>query len=283
MHSSQVKMIVLALVVFFSTGSFKGQSSTFTVSSFNLRLDTSNDKQNAWPFRKEMVKELISYHNFDIIGTQEGFLHQIQDVLELEGWAYYGKGRDDGKTQGEHSAILYKKDKFELLDSGDFWLREEPELPGKGWDATCCNRIASWVKLQDKVTNQSFFVFNVHFDHEGVIARKESGKLMVKKMQQIAKNAPVILTGDFNSTPDTEQIRHISSFLDDSYKVSKTPPYGPVGTFSGFNLNAELKNRIDYVFVSSDFKVHSYGALTDIQQGRFPSDHLPVVVKLTLK
>ncbi|HLT07017.1 MAG TPA: endonuclease/exonuclease/phosphatase family protein [Cyclobacteriaceae bacterium] len=253
------------------------------VASYNLRMDTSSDGINAWPNRKENVKALIQYHEFDIIGTQEGFKHQLDNLTEIPGFAYVGGGRDDGKDAGEHSAIVYRSDRFQVMDSGDFWLSETPDKPGLGWDATCCNRIASWAKFKDKQTRKQFYFFNVHFDHQGVVARRESAKLMEQKIKEIAKDAPVILTGDFNSTPDTEQIVSLSAFLNDSYSVTKMPPYGPVGTFNSFRFTAPFDSRIDYVFVSNHFQVRKYGALTDAKDQRYPSDHIPVVATLSFK
>lgn len=261
----------------------KDKKKEIIVAAYNLRMDTSSDGVNAWPNRKEDVKALIQYHEFDIIGTQEGFKHQLDDLLEIPGFAYIGGGRDDGKDAGEHSAIVYKTERFQVLDSGDFWLSETPDKPGLGWDATCCNRIASWAKFKDKNTKKQFYVFNVHFDHQGVVARLESGKLMEQKVKEIAKDAPVIMTGDFNSTPDTEQIKSLSSFLHDAYTVTKMPPYGPVGTSNGFRFTAPLKNRIDYVFVSDHFEVRKYAALSDSKEQRYPSDHLPVVAAVSFK
>lgn len=142
-------------------------SCTLNVATFNLRMDTPKDGDNAWPNRKEMVKGLIRFHDFDIFGTQEGFKHQLDNILELGNYAYIGAGRDDGKEAGEHSAIFYKKDRFEVLDKGNFWFSETPDVPGKGWDAVCCNRICSWGKFKDKVSGQVFFFFNSHYDHQG--------------------------------------------------------------------------------------------------------------------
>lgn len=273
---------ILFLAFFYATFTLpdKGDKTPLKVASYNLRMDTPRDSLNAWPNRKENVKALIQYHDFDIIGTQEGFKHQLDDLLEMPGYAYFGAGREDGQDAGEHSAVLYKTDRFKVLDSGDFWLSETPEKPGLGWDATCCNRISSWAKLTDKESKKEFFVFNVHFDHQGVIARKESGKLMVEKIKEIAGDAPVVCTGDFNSTPDTEQIQSLSNLLNDAYTVTQLPPYGPIGTFNGFRFNAPLKNRIDYIFVSEHFEVSKYASLTDAKDQRYPSDHLPVVADL---
>ena len=86
------------------------------------------------------------------------------------------------------------------------------------------------------------------FRHRGVIARQESGKLMVKKITEIAGDTPVICVGDFNSRPDTEQIKAMCSILQDARQVSKMPPYGPEGT-SNTGFTYPIKSRIDYIFV----------------------------------
>ena len=253
------------------------------VATFNIRMDTPRDSLNAWPHRKDFVNALIQFHGFDIVGTQEGFYHQLQDMARMPGWAYVGVGRDDGENAGEFSAIFYNAERFDLLDNGDFWLSETPDRPGLGWDARCCNRICSWAKFREKETKREFFVFNSHFDHQGVVARRESAKLKMQKMQEIAGNAPVIVLSDFNATPGSEPIEIISRYLSDAFEVTKMPPYGPVGTFNGFRLNHPLQNRIDYIFVSDHFSVLKYAALTDFKNGRFPSDHLPVMADLVLR
>lgn len=250
------------------------------VASYNLRMDTPYDSLNAWEYRKDKVNALIAYHDFDLIGTQEGFQFQLNDICRLPNYAYVGSGRDDGKDAGEHSAIIYKTDRFEVLESGDFWLSETPDVPGKGWDATCCNRICSWAKFKEKETSKTFYFFNVHFDHQGVIAREESGKLMVEKFKEIAKDSPVISTGDYNSRPDTDQIKRISNYLNDSQAISQAPPYGPEGTFTRRFKNPLSKYRIDYVFVSDHFDVLKYAHLTDNDGMHYPSDHIPVSVTL---
>ena len=276
-----MKMILTLLIC--CIGVQLNAQDALTIASYNLRYNNSGDGENAWPNRKENVKALIRFHEFDLFGTQEGLIGQIKDIAELNEFSYYGKGRDDGKEGGEHSVIFYKKDRFRLLASGDFWLSETPDKPGKGWDATCCNRICSWVKLKDNMTGKEFYFFNVHFDHQGVQARKESGKLMVKKIREIAGNSTVICTGDFNSTPETEQILEMQSLLKDAQKVSETPPYGPEGTFNAFKFDAPMKDRIDYIFVSNNIRVLKYGVLTDAKDQRYPSDHQPVVIRAVIK
>ncbi len=251
------------------------------VATFNLRMDTSSDGENAWPKRKEMVKGLIRFHDFDICGTQEGFKHQLSDILELGNYSYVGAGRDDGKDAGEHSAILYKKDRLEVLENGNFWFSETPDIPSKGWDATCCNRICSWVKFKDKKSGKEFYVFNSHFDHEGRVARRNSSLLLLKRIREIAGNMPVFCTGDFNAIPDDEPIQIIynDGSLMDSYRVTRQPPYGTEGSFHSFNVNSPMKGRIDYIWVTKNITVIKYGTLNEQQYGRFPSDHFPVMIK----
>ena len=253
------------------------------IATYNLRMDTRADSLNAWQYRKDNVKALFRSHDLDIIGTQEGFLHQLQDICELPEYVYFGAGRDDGLSAGEHSAILYKKDRFEVLESGNFWLSETPDIPGKGWDATCCNRICSWAKFKEKKSGKDFYFFSVHFDHQGQVARLESGKLMVKKMQEIVKNAPVICVGDFNSTPETEQIQLLSNYLNDSRKITQLPPYGPEGTFNRRFGNPVGEGRIDYIFVSTGIQVLRYASVTDNNGRYYPSDHLPVITDIVIK
>ena len=271
-------IITLLWVAVYASYAQQGDLS-LRVSSYNLRMNTQSDSLNAWPYRKDKVKALIQYHDMDIVGTQEGFLHQLTDICELPEYSYFGAGRDDGLSAGEHSAVLYKKDRFEVVESGNFWLSETPDVPGKGWDATCCNRICSWAKLKEKKTGKTFYFFNVHFDHQGRVARAESGKLMVKKMQEIAKNNLIICTGDFNSPPETEQIQLLSSYLNDSKKVSQLPPYGPEGTSASRFINIGPR-RIDYIFVSDGIKVLKYASLTDNDGKFYPSDHIPVVADI---
>jgi endonuclease/exonuclease/phosphatase family metal-dependent hydrolase len=273
----------LILVCCLSQTAFAQKNSSINVASYNLRYNNQGDGVNAWPNRKEDVKALIRFHEFDIFGVQETLAGQLKDVAELTEFAYFGKGRDDGKEGGEHSTIFYRKDRFKLLQSGDFWLSETPEKPGKGWDATCCNRIATWGKFTDLMTKKNFYFFNVHFDHQGVEARKQSGILMVKKMKEIAGNTTTFLTGDFNSTPDTEQIKVIQTLLNDAHEVTKQPPYGPEGTFNAFKFDAPMKTRIDYIFTSKNIDVLKYGVLTDSKDQRYPSDHQPVVIKAVIK
>jgi endonuclease/exonuclease/phosphatase family metal-dependent hydrolase len=278
----QTILLLLCTFLIIQDG-FSQKDTPITIATYNIRYNTKNDGINAWPNRKEDVKALIRFHEFDIFGTQEALRDQLDGIAELPEFAFFGAGRDDGQQAGEHSAIFYKKDRFEILKSGNFWLSETPDKPGKGWDATCCNRICSWAQFRDKTTKKKFYFFSVHFDHQGVKARQESGKLMVQKIKEIAKDEPVVLVGDLNSTPETEQVKAIETILSDAYKATAQPPYGPVGTFNSFKFDAPMKNRIDYIFVKKGIDVLKYGVLTDAKDQRYPSDHQPVMIKAIIR
>jgi len=257
--------------------------SPMNVATWNLRLDLASDGPNAWPQRREMARALIRWHEWDLFGTQEGLIQQIRDLEAMGEYARVGVGRDDGREAGEHAAIFYRRSRFTLLAHGDFWLSPTPDQPSKGWDARCCNRLASWARLLDGATGREFVVLSVHFDHEGLVARAESARLMLRKIAEIAGPLPVVCLGDFNTTPETEPIRTMTSVLADARPLSATPPYGPVGTFNGFRLDAPMADRIDYIFVSRGIRVLKYGVLSDHLDRRFPSDHHPVMVRLAFE
>jgi len=275
-------LIILFILCVFLQSGYSRENIPIRVASYNLRYENNHDGVNSWSNRKEHVKALIQFHDFDIFGTQEGLIGQLNDIAELRQYAFTGKGRDDGEHRGEHSAIFYKKDRFKLLASGDFWLSETPDKPTIGWDAQCCKRICSWGRFKDLKTKREFYFFCVHFDHQGVNARLQSGYLMVNKIKEIAGSAHVILVGDFNSPPETKQILYIQTILNDAYRITEQPPYGPFVTTNGFQTNPPLQNRIDYIFVSKQIKVLKYGVLNDTYDQKYPSDHFPVVAQVTI-
>lgn len=248
------------------------------VATFNLRYDNKNDSGNLWVDRQPVVSALIRFHDFDIFGTQEGLRNQIDAIsVSLPEYAWYGLGRDDGQSKGEHSAVFYKKDRFKLLKKGDFWLSETPEKPGFGWDARI-NRICSWVQLQDLKSKKKFYFFNVHYDHQGVKARQESSKLILEKIKAIAGKEPAILTGDFNGDQQSEWYLALanSQILKDTYREVKQP-YAVNGTFNGFGKTLQRSAIIDHIFITQPFKAKKWGVLSDSYRGKFPSDHFPVL------
>jgi endonuclease/exonuclease/phosphatase family metal-dependent hydrolase len=259
------------------------------VMTFNIRLNTSSDGENAWPFRKNKAASQILFHDVHILGVQEALHDQMMDLKEwLTDFSYVGVGRDDGKTAGEYSAIFYDSTRLKLLKTQTFWLSEQPNVPGsKSWDAAI-TRIVTWAEFKDRKTKKKFFVFNTHFDHIGKTARAESAKIILQKVKEIAGKHPVIVTGDFNSTPSDDPYKIITDSnnpdrLTDSKTICLTPHYGPTGTFNAFKDKEISDEPIDYIFVKSKIRVLRHGTISESWQGRFSSDHFPVFATLSLR
>lgn len=277
--------------------------------SYNIRQMNDHDTKNGngWSRRLPNLAGLIRFHDFEIFGTQEGFKNQLEDLKGmLPGFEYTGIGREDGKDAGEHSAIFYRTDLFELLDHGDFWLSEHPEQPGLGWDAVC-PRICSWGKFVHKPSGRVFTFFNLHMDHVGKKARVESAKLVRQRISEIAGDEPAIVTGDFNVDQTHESYNTMTEGgrLNDSYSIADIR-YAPNGTFNGYYTDGFTSSRIDHVFVTPGIEVLRYGVLTDTYRtkdrkeerielsdapgeidavrynARVPSDHFPVVTEIVL-
>ena len=259
------------------------------VGTYNIRNKNKEDsiKGNVWTKRCQVMCDQINFESPDVFGAQEVLVEQLRDMLaRLDDYSYIGVGRDDGKEDGEYAAIFYKNDRVKLLDSGNFWLNETPDVPKLGWDAACI-RICTWGKFKDLRTKKKFYFFNLHMDHVGVVARREAAKLVVSRIKEIAKDAPVVLTGDFNVDQKDEiyTIFTRSEILKDSYDHARIR-FAENGTFNSFKMDVSTNSRIDHVFVSPSFKVEAYGLRTDsywAKGRRNPSDHYPVFVKLCFR
>lgn len=258
------------------------------VGTYNIRYNNPNDEKegNTWTQRCSHLCDFINFEQPEIFGTQELLIDQLHDLNKgLDGYAYIGIGRDDGKEKGEYAAIFYKKEQLRLLESGNFWLSTTPEKASFGWDAACI-RICTWGKFQDISTGMQFLFFNTHMDHVGVIARRESAILILKQIKQLAKGLPTILTGDFNvdETDEVYQIFSHSGVLRDCY-TNALQRMAPTGTWNDFMQDSRSKARIDHIFVTSDFNIPHYAIFTNSywlgKSRRNISDHYPVMVKLT--
>ncbi|HTE24581.1 endonuclease/exonuclease/phosphatase family protein [Flavitalea sp.] len=254
----------------------------FRIATYNLRYANNKDIGNLWIDRSPVVINLIRFHEFDILATQEGLKLPLDELsTALPYYDRFGIGRDDGKESGEHCAIFFHKEKFGLLEGGNFWLSQDPEKPGFGWDARH-NRLCSWVRLQLKGSNKSFFVFNAHFDHYGIEARNASSKLLLDKIREIAAGAPCIVTGDFNSDHQTQSYKTLaeSSILEDAYKLTDHP-YINNPSFNSWGKESPENKMIDHIFVTKEFGVKKFGVLTDTYFSKTPSDHFPVMAVLS--
>ncbi|MEN6454786.1 MAG: endonuclease/exonuclease/phosphatase family protein [Prolixibacteraceae bacterium] len=281
---------VFLIVLIFLTGLFhasEGQSKNdkaFNIVTYNIRMNTPSDGENAWPLRKDKVAALLRFHQADIFNVQEALAEQMDDLKKsFPDFDFVGVGRDDGKAAGEFMAIFFRKDRFERLTDGMFWLNEHPDKPGLGWDAPSDIRDVTWIKLKDKQGGTIFYVLNTHFDHRGVVAREESAKLIVKFVrEENAEKLPLILTGDFNCVKNSVPVQLIMEELSDAQDKSLTPPYGPEGTAGGFNVKVVTK-KIDFIFVNDPVSVLRHGVLSDSYGLFYPSDHLPVLTEVQLQ
>ncbi len=262
------------------------------VMTFNIRLNTPDDGANQWPHRKEIAASMIRFHRADIAGLQEALKDQVDDLTTLlPEYQWFGVGRDDGKEAGEYMAVFYRKDRLQVLQQSTFWLSETPESPSKGWDAVCY-RVVTWGRFKDTRNGKTFYLFNTHFDHRGEVARRESAFLLLRRIKEIAGSDPVVVTGDFNSSPDSEPYQIIvnglpgdpSMKLIDSEHVAKYPHHGPDGTTTRF-IAANLPNNqtIDYIFIKNSVSSILHGTLSDSFDGRFPSDHMPVLAEVVIE
>lgn len=259
-------------------------SQDLKVMTYNIRLSLESDKENSWNNRRDDALALMSYYHPDYFGVQEAIPQQMIDIkTNLKDYDFVGVGRDDGKNQGEYSAIFYDKNKLEVTKSGTFWLSETPEKPSKGWDAAY-NRVCTYAFFKIKKTGKQFLAMNLHFDHVGDVARVNSAKLILEKIKKLnPKNVPLTLTGDFNLTDDSEPIKIISKSLANVFYHSKKTHYGPKGTFTGFDINTIPQDRIDYIFVKG-FEVLSNRTINDRRENLlYPSGHFPILAEINFK
>lgn len=257
------------------------------VMSFNIRYDNPRDGLDNWKFRATKVSGMFAKHDIGIAGLQEVQHHQLTWLKQaLPDYAFVGVGRDDGKKKGEYAPLAYRKSEFELQASETIWLSETPaEVGSKGWDAAL-PRIATFAILSHRETGAKLLAGSVHYDHVGVKARKNSGAVLAKYIAEKQRSlalAAILVVGDFNCRPASEPFKAVESagVLMDSFRLTEKR-IGPESTWSGFRA-VEPGRRIDYVFVNKGVTVVRHLIDAEKVNGRFPSDHLPVVVQLKLK
>ena len=277
-----MKKIIVYFLFLSTFQSLVGQN--VKVMTYNIRNSNANDGVNKWDKRKQALANLILKVNPDVLGTQEVLIKQLKDMKKLlPEYDVQGMGRNNGKHAGEHSTIFYKRSKYDLITTGNFWLSETPGIAGsKSWDAAL-TRICTWVKLKDKQTGEDFFVFNTHFDHKGNVARQKSAALLCHTIDSLCGYLPVILTGDFNFHPDNAGYAIITGSdnrvrLSDSYSKD-SPNY----TDCGFEVKNTNCSRIDYIFYNKHFAAGNYTLHTDNNGTYYPSDHCTISVELTAR
>ncbi len=270
------------IFIFMALGIFS-YAQTLKVITYNIRLDTDVDGENAWLLRQDYLTSQIQFYEPDILGIQEAKPNQVVDISKmLSQYNQVGIGRE-GEGKGESSNIFFKKDRFLLKETNTFWLSKTPDIISKGWDAAF-NRVCTYALLKDKKSKKHIWVFNTHLDHIGEVAKTKGIELILLKITELnTQNYPVIFMGDFNSEPTSERIIALKKVMNDTRDISEEKPFGPSGTFNGFKYSEPVTRMIDYVFVSKNnkFKVEKFAVLSDSRNLNYPSDHLPVFVKLS--
>ncbi|MFZ1703029.1 MAG: endonuclease/exonuclease/phosphatase family protein [Saprospiraceae bacterium] len=251
----------------------------FSVMTYNIRYDNSQDNENAWDNRKEELAQLVTFYSPDILGIQEGLYSQVKYLDSvLNEYNYVGNGRDDGLLKGEFTAIFYKTKRVKMLYSKSYWLSETPDRVSVGWDASM-ERITTFAILMDKQTKDVLYVFNAHFDHIGEVARENSAKVILNIInEKMLDDKKVIVMGDFNCEAKDKPIISLKTMLEDPFDIHSVIKYGPLGTFNHFNIVNPITKRIDYI-LTKNILVKKYIHLDDKRKNNFHlSDHLPVMI-----
>ena len=275
---------IWSLIQFY--GAERGSDGSLTVMSFNIRYDNPGDGENAWPARKERVAATVRFHEAAVAGLQEVLHRQLTDLeARLPEYGRLGVGRDDGKQAGEYAPVFYLKDRFRVLDKGQFWLSQTPTVPGSmGWDSAC-PRLVTWAQFQDRRTHDTFYFLNTHFDHVGEEARIQSAKLLLKFINGKTGDEPLLLCGDFNCSRSDSAYTVLTSAergLAEASTICSMPLYGSTFTFNGFDPEIVPGHQIDFIFVRNVAEVNRYGVISDRWDGKFVSDHHAVVAGVEL-
>lgn len=272
-------LVLLVVAGFLAAGNLSGQP--LTVMTYNLRYDNPGDGQNTWALRRDWLAEQIKSTDPAILGIQEGLIQQLRFLdKKLKNYKRIGVGRDDGRDKGEFAAIYYDTKRIKLLHHGTFWLSPTPEKVSVGWDAAM-ERICTYGFFQDRKTGEKFRVFNAHFDHMGVEARKNSAILVLEKIKSYnTDDQPVVLMGDFNAGPESEPIQQIKTIFRDAIEADKSMNMASDGTFNAFNSEKPATERIDFIFTAFGFQAVNYHVIREKREGRYASDHFPVIAEI---
>lgn len=253
------------------------------IMTYNLRY-ASDTPPNAWDDRKELMVELLEQTSPDIIGTQEGLFHQLQDLEKaLPNYGWIGLGREGG-NRGEFMAIFYKKAGFEVLEFDHFWLSDSPQTMGDNSWGNSCVRMATWVRFLDKETDKQFYVLNTHFDHVSEEGRQKSAELLIKMSETFTQEIPLMITGDFNAGEDSVpyQVLVNDGPFTDVWETAGRKTNAEIGSFNDFTDPLGHHVRIDWLLYQGGLQVKSVETIDQAFDGKFPSDHFPIVAEVEL-
>lgn len=278
MHMKRLTLLIMAVAFMLPQTIMAGkpENTELKVMSYNIRLGSANDGTNSWAMRYTATGEMLEDQKPDVFGVQEALEYQVRYIEEMCGYEYVGVGRENGKKEGEHMAIFWNKKTVSMLKWGTFWLSETPEEPSMGWDAAC-RRTATWALMKDKKTGRKFYFINTHLDHKGTEAQKNGLKLIVDRLEEINPDGyPMVLTGDFNITPDNKALTELDAKMQSARKIAdKTDSHD---TYNGWGRGSGV---IDYIYVSGFSSCPEFQTVVKRYNDRkFVSDHYPVVARL---
>lgn len=232
--------------------------------------------------RAPRLQKLANQLNPDLMGFQE-VTPKWRGLLEgyfSKDYDYVYKERNPG---GECTPIFWKKDKFQKMDEGYFWLSETPDTESKGWNASYY-RICSWVRLKVKATGSEFLYFNSHWDG-GDVVHIGSAQLTLSRARKegaFTKYA-MFLTADFNMTPwgkGYQTLVESGELSDVNYDLENIQD----GTVNGYNESGTSGGRIiDMCFYSPGKAVPvSYRILNEKIDGGYISDHRGLFIEVAV-
>jgi endonuclease/exonuclease/phosphatase family metal-dependent hydrolase len=277
------RTLVLGLLVSTCVLSLPAQApEPLTVMSFNIRYGTAKDGPDHWEQRRDQLFDLLREQAPDVIGIQEALHFQIVEILKaVPGYASVGVGRTDGKREGEFAAILYRTARLTAQRSDTFWFSDTPQvIASKSWGNNI-ERICTWAQFDD-AAGGAFYVYNVHLDHQSQPSREKSVALLLKTIDARSPAAPVVVTGDFNAGEKNPAAMAMQQRFRDTFRVLDLQA-AEVGTFTGFKPGNTQGEKIDFVFVEPTAEVISAAILRHARDGRYPSDHFPVIAKVRVR
>jgi endonuclease/exonuclease/phosphatase family metal-dependent hydrolase len=270
---------LIVLLCFVVSTSFAQTS--LKVMSYNLRY-ASQQKPNAWPDRRPIMKECLTAADADIIGTQEGVFEQLKDVeRDLPQYRWLGLGRDGG-SQGEFMAIFYKPARFDVMQYDHFWLSDTPNVIASSTWGHSNRRMVTWARFKDLQSGSEFYLVNTHFDHQVQLAREKAAALLLERVKGLKPELPIIVTGDFNARAGankTYDILTADGFLKDTWNTAAEKKGEVVATFNSFREIRREDNRIDWI-LTRGVTTKTIEIITCSRDGQFPSDHFPVMVEV---
>ena len=265
-------------------------TTTLNVGCFNIRFKTTADQgELSWDNRKSYVARTIIDFKYDIVGVNEmnagSQQEDMKSLLPEYSFVEWGGNSSTVPNQGTVNAVLFRTDKFDLLEEGHYFLCTDPSKSLISWDNSSGNkRFAVWAKLRVKETGELFYYFITHLDHLGSDARNEGTRINIEKVRSISGHYPAIICGDHNSSAIRYPFYDLcSAYLSDSRKVSEAPfPWPKDGTLCKWDPEKKDGTRLDYVWVKG-MKVHTYNHINEtFGRGVTPSDHFPVIVSISL-